>query len=122
MVSVPTPTIALTFEATPKFFLATCLVVNQYGTFLVEPNAPLRASLLAPFQGDELSVFCDHRGHLGRRIPVVLCYMNASHQTGRDLLSKHDSLTNSPCVHGLRDGSAEGPFVKRVPCTVISGG
>ena len=57
MVSVPTPTIALTFEATPaasKFFLATCLVVNQYGTFLVAPNAPLRASLLALFQGDEL--------------------------------------------------------------------
>jgi hypothetical protein len=44
MVSVPAPTINLTFETTlaaSKFFLATWLCANQYGTILVEPNVPL---------------------------------------------------------------------------------
>jgi len=42
--SVPTPMVALILEANPatsKFFLATCLVANQYATILVEPSASL---------------------------------------------------------------------------------
>jgi len=74
MVSIPTPTVPLTFEAASKFFLAICLVVNQYGTILVGSNVPL--ACFSP--NSNLAIF---RGRLGRpdcRIPVVLYYMSAS--------------------------------------------